>query len=197
MSAEAGSVTVVSSPRNEQVQVRRSKRRRRTVSAYRDGEVTVVAIPANFTAAEERQWVKRMLQRLETRERARRPSDEQLFERARQLSARYLDGRAQPTSVAWASNQLRRWGSCTPADGSIRISTRLKGMPTWVLDYVILHELAHLLNPGHGPEFWQLLAGFERTERARGFLEGATFILDGAQGPGGGAQPGGEQGPAS
>jgi hypothetical protein len=72
------------------------------------------------------------------------------------------------------TNQNSRWGSCTPADGSIRISTRVKGMPGYVLDYVILHELAHLLAPGHGPEFWSLLNGYPRLERARGYLEGVA-----------------------
>jgi hypothetical protein len=59
-------------------------------------------------------------------------------------------------------------------DGTIRISARLRGMPSWVLDYVLLHELAHLLQPRHGPQFWALLQGYPRTERARGFLEGVA-----------------------
>ncbi len=45
-------------------------------------------------------------------------------------------------------------------------------MPDHVLDYVLLHELAHLLVPGHGPAFWRLLASYPRLERARGFLDG-------------------------
>src|SRR5690625_159940 len=132
------------------VEVRRSARRRRTVSAFREGDRTIVAIPARFTRAQEREWVHRMLSRLAAQERRRRPSDSQLAERAAELSRKYLRGRAVPTSVAWAANQERRWGSCTPADGSIRISTRLRGMPRWVIDYVLLHELAHLLHAGHG-----------------------------------------------
>ena len=74
--------------------------------------------------------------------------------------------------MRWANNQQERWGSCTPADGTIRISTRLRGLPAWVLDYVILHELAHLIVPKHGPRFWRLLEAYPRTERARGYLEG-------------------------
>ena len=70
--------------------------------------------------------------------------------RAAHLSAAYLGGRAQPASVRWVSNQESRWGSCTPAEGSIRISDKVRGMPGWVLDYVLLHELAHLIEPGHG-----------------------------------------------
>jgi len=160
------------------VEVRRSRRRTATVSAYRDGERTVVAIPARFSRAQEREWVAKMLARLEDKERRRRPSDAQLVQRAHDLSERYLEGRARPSSVSWSPHQGRRWGSCTLVDGSIRISTRVQGMPEWVLDYVLLHELAHLLHAGHGPAFWQLLEGYPRTERARGFLEGVSFVQD-------------------
>ncbi len=150
------------------------------MSAFRDGDRTVVAIPARFSQAQEREWVAKMLARLEDKERRRRPSDDELVERAHELSVKYLDGRARPTSVRWVSNQERRWGSCTLVDGSIRLSTRLQGMPEWVIDYVLLHELAHLLHAGHGPDFWRLLESYPRTERARGFLEGVSFAGDGA-----------------
>ena len=80
--------------------------------------------------------------------------------------------------MRWAGNQRLRWGSTTPADGTIRISTRVRGMPGWVLDYVLLHELAHLIEPGHGPAFWALLEAYPRTERARGYLEGVAAAHD-------------------
>jgi predicted metal-dependent hydrolase len=154
------------------VDVRRSRRRLRTVTAYREGDRTVVLIPARFTAAQEQEWVRRMLARLSAQDRRRRPGDADLLTRAGELSGRYLGGLAQPASVAWAANQNSRWGSCTPADRSIRLSTRLRGMPAWVIDYVLVHELAHLIEQGHGPQFWRLLEAYPRTERARGFLEG-------------------------
>ncbi|RYV50451.1 M48 metallopeptidase family protein [Pengzhenrongella frigida] len=157
------------------VEVRRSRKRLRTVTAYRDGDRIVVAIPARFTRAQEREWVRRMVGRLADQERRRRPSDDELTTLAAELSARYLRGQAKPVSVNWSTNQGRRWGSCTPTEGTIRISTRVRGMPRWVIDYVVLHELTHLLHAGHGPEFWEALAAYPRTERARGFLEGVTF----------------------
>lgn len=156
------------------VEVRRSRRRRRTVSAYRDGGRTIVLIPARFTRSEEAEWVAAMVKRLEAQDRKRRPSDTALAARARELSQRYLGGHARPTSVAWVSNQNSRWGSCTPMDGTIRISSRVRGMPSWVLDYVLLHELAHLIEPRHGTAFWALLESYPRTERARGYLEGVS-----------------------
>jgi predicted metal-dependent hydrolase len=115
---------------------------------------------------------------LTAQDRRRRPADSELLTRARELSRRYLDGRADPVSVAWVSNQKHRWGSCTPADRTIRLSTRLQGMPGWVIDYVLLHELAHLIEQGHGPRFWALLEGYTRTERARGYLDGFAAARD-------------------
>ncbi len=163
-----------SDPTRPLVDVRRSRNRRRTVSAYRDGDTVVVLIPARFTKREEAEWVETMLDRLDRRERRRRPSDDLLIRRAQELSRRYLDGMAVPESVRWVENQQARWGSCTIDDGSIRLSHRLQGMPEWVIDYVLLHELAHLIEPGHGPEFWALVDRYPRTERARGFLEGVS-----------------------
>ena len=74
--------------------------------------------------------------------------------------------------MRWVDNQQHRWGSCTPENGTIRISTRLKGLPEWVINYVIIHELVHLLVPSHGPRFWALVEQYPKAERARGFLEG-------------------------
>ena len=85
------------------------------------------------------------------------------------------DGRAEPASVRWVSNQAKRWGSCSSHDRTIRLSDRLQGMPPWVVDYVLLHELAHLIEANHGPQFHALLAGFPHTERAKGFLEGVSW----------------------
>ncbi len=148
------------------------------MTAYREGGRTVVLIPARFSKAQEREWVEKMLARLSAQERRRRPEDDELMSRAGTLNERYLGSLATPASVTWVSNQHSRWGSCTPADRSIRLSTRLLGMPSWVLDYVILHELAHLIEPGHGPDFWSLLARYPRTDRARGFLEGFAAARD-------------------
>ncbi|WP_084316418.1 M48 family metallopeptidase [Actinospica robiniae] len=166
------------------VEVRRSPRRRRTVSAYRQGDRTVVLIPAQMSAREEERWVRAMLDRLASRERRGKPGEAELARRAADLSARYLGGRAVPESVRWVTNQGSRWGSCTPADASIRLSDRLRGMPDYVIDYVLLHELAHLIEPNHGAGFWALLRGFPKLERARGYLDGFAAAAAGpAQAP--------------
>jgi predicted metal-dependent hydrolase len=163
-----------------EVEVRRSRRRRRTVSAYReaDGRI-VVLLPARLTRAQEAEWVETMVAKVHRSEARRKPSDDKLLTRASQLSSKYLEGLARPASVRWADNQLTRWGSCTPRDRTIRLSTRLQGMPGWVVDYVLVHELAHLLEHGHNERFWRLVERFPRTERARGFLEGVECAARG------------------
>lgn len=164
------------------VVVRRSARRRRTVAAFWENGTAVVAIPAHFSRAQEAEWVRRMLEKLRTQGdkksngTGRRPSsDAALAGHAAVLSGRYLGGKARPTSVRWVSNQNSRWGSATPADGSIRLSDKLRPMPQWVIDYVLLHELAHLLVAGHNAAFWKLLEAYPETERAKAFLEGVAF----------------------
>ncbi|MFB8766017.1 M48 metallopeptidase family protein [Nocardiopsis alba] len=159
-------------PSNTRIEVRRSPRRRRTVSAYRDGDTTVVLVPATFSRAEEKRWVDQMLRRLEAREERRRPGDGELHERAVELARRHLDGTRLPSGVRWVDNQNSRWGSCTPETGEIRISRRIAGMPSWVVDYVLVHELAHLYHPDHGREFWELVRRYPKADRARGYLEG-------------------------
>lgn len=156
------------------VEVRRSRRRRRTVGAYREEGKVVVMIPARMTRAEEQEWVTTMLARLERSERRRRPSDATLMRRAKDLNTRYLDGDALPLTVRWVDNQGSRWGSCTPADRAIRLSRRLEGMPAWVIDYVLVHELAHLIEIGHTDRFWSLVDRYPKAERAKGFLEGVA-----------------------
>jgi predicted metal-dependent hydrolase len=153
------------------VRVERSARRRKTVSAYREGDTVVVLLPARMSRREEDHWVAAMLERLDARERRLRPAgDEELCRRARALARRYLDGTVEPRSVRWVANMRTRYGSCTPEDGTIRLSDRLAAYPVWVRDYVLVHELAHLAVPNHSPAFWRLVAGYPLAERARGFL---------------------------
>jgi broad specificity phosphatase PhoE/predicted metal-dependent hydrolase len=147
------------------VEVVRSPRRRKTVQAREVNGVLRVSIPATMTKADEAHWVAEMLRRMERRSSA---NDGALARRAGHLASRYHLRR--PLSVRWVDNQEWRWGSCTPADGSIRISTRLAGEPGWVLDYVIVHELAHLHVARHDAAFWALVNRYPQAERARGFL---------------------------
>lgn len=164
--------------REPSIEVRRSTRRRRTVSAYREGDRTIVLLPARMSKAEEKRWVEEMVARLDAQERRRAGraarNDSELAARAGELSRRYLGGVPQPSSVRWVGNQVSRWGSCTPADKTIRLSDRLRSMPSWVVDYVLVHELAHLIELGHGPRFQALVDRYPKAERARGYLLGVS-----------------------
>ncbi|WP_231928241.1 M48 metallopeptidase family protein [Devriesea agamarum] len=119
-----------------------------------------------------------MVARLARRDSSRNLGDAELMDLATRLSREYLDSLAVPVSVTWSTRQNSRWGSCTPADGTIRLSSRLRTMPAWVFHYVLLHELTHLLVPDHGPDFWAWMQRYPRAERARGFLEGVAFARD-------------------
>jgi predicted metal-dependent hydrolase len=160
------------------VEVRRSSRRTRTVTAYRERDTIVVLIPQRMSKADEHTYVRDMVQKLLAREeRASAPrGDEELVARAHHLAATYLapavDDMPEPAGVFWVTNQQQRWGSCTPNTGLIRLSHRLQSMPVWVVDYVLLHELAHLIEPSHSARFWDLVGRYPTAEKAKGYLEG-------------------------
>lgn len=175
-----------------QVVVRRSARRRRTVTAYRERDAIVVLLPQRMSQRDEQRYVDEMVKKVLAREaRSSGPgSDDQLAERAAALSQQYLSGGGSPAPVparvSWVDNQHQRWGSCTPSTGTIRLSSRLRHMPAWVVDYVLLHELAHLVEGGHSSRFWALVDQYPRAERAKGFLEG-WMAAGSAAGPAGSA----------
>lgn len=146
------------------VDVIRSKRRKRTAQAYITGGRLRVMVPDGLSPEEESRLVELMAARI-----ARKVSSAEvdLEERARELADRY--GLPNPVSIEWSDRQMRRWGSCS-SDGRIRISNRLASVPGWVLDWVLVHELAHLEEPNHGPRFKTLVDRYHLAERARGYL---------------------------
>lgn len=148
-----------------QIEIIRSKKRRRTVSAQMHGEVLRVSIPSWMSKAEETSSVAEMIRRFK---RKIATQDVDLAERARVLAKRY--SLRTPDHIEWAENLTSVWGLCTPSIKNIRLSTRLVGFPTWVLDYVIVHELAHLHVSGHGADFWEIARRYEKSERAIGYL---------------------------
>jgi predicted metal-dependent hydrolase len=156
-----------------------SHQRRRTVSARLVGGVIEIRVPAWMPEEERQRWGEKMRERL-TRQRRRAPTDIDLEQRARLLNRRHFGGALRWSSVGWAE-QHRRWGSCTTHSGAIRISSRASRLPDWVVDYLLVHELAHLLEGNHGPRFWELVNRYPLTERARGYL----MALDHAEGAAG------------
>lgn len=157
-----------------ELHIHRSPRRRRSASAAPDGARIVVRLPAGLDRGEEERLIEDLVAKVtRRRSRERLGGDEALERRARRLADRHLDGVAF-TSVRWSARMERRYGSCTPSTGEIRISDRLASAPAFVVDAVLVHELAHLLVPGHGPAFDALVQRYPQAQRAQGWLEGFT-----------------------
>lgn len=148
-----------------EVRVTRSKKRKKTAQASVVQSVLEVRIPARCSREEEARLVEHFRAKFE---RSRTAALVDLDERAAELAERY--DLPTPSSIRWVSNQRHQWGSCTPVDRTIRLSDRMAGFPRWVVDYVIVHELAHLVEADHGPAFWALVERYPKTERARGYL---------------------------
>lgn len=150
---------------DDRVRIVRSTRRKRSAAARVVDGVVEVRVPAGLSRRDEARIVERLVARIERRTQSE-PID--LIARAAHLAHRY--DLPEPDTIRWVDNQVSRWGSCTPATRTIRLSTRLAAFPEWVIDYVIVHELAHLVVHGHGADFWDLVNRYPRTERARGYL---------------------------
>lgn len=153
-----------------EIQVVRSGARTKTVSARQENGTLIVRAPAGMSDAELQPIIERLRLRIERRQATRVLDDRLLQRRAEALNADHFGGKLAWRSIRWVNNQDHRWGSCTPATGTIRISHRLAALPEWVLDAVIAHELAHLVEPAHNARFWDLANRYPRTERARGYL---------------------------
>lgn len=161
------------------IEIRYSARRKRSVSAARDGDRIIVNAPKSISKTELDSIVSELVAKLELRH-SMSASHEELEKRARQLSLKYLHidlFETHPTgvSIRWVSNQNSRWGSCTPTTGTIRISHRLQKVPKYVIDAVVLHELIHLLVANHGPRFQALMESFPEHKMAHEFLKGYSL----------------------
>jgi len=117
------------------------------------------------------------------------PSDERLERRARELNRRHFGGRLSWTSIGFAE-MASRWGSCSFTDGAIRVATRAAKLPEWVIDYLVVHELAHLEHSDHGPAFHEMENRYPLTERAKGYLMALDQNAGATTGPAGEATMG-------
>jgi predicted metal-dependent hydrolase len=161
------------------VRIVASRKRRRTVAARLRSGVLELLVPAWMPNAEREQWAETMRRRLQRRMERTRPSDERLAERARVLNDRHFGGRLAWTSICFV-DMAHTWGSCTFTSGAIRIARRAASLPDWVLDYLLVHELAHLEQSDHGPAFHDLENRYALTERAKGYLMALDAIGESA-----------------
>ena len=155
---------------NMEIKVVRSKKRKKTISAREVDGVFVVQAPADMDDQDLQPIIENLHQREQKKQVKTDLDDQALHRRAQELNREYFGGKLKWKSIKWVTNQNSRFGSCTPARGTIRLSHRLATMPTFVRDYVLVHELAHLLEANHGPKFWKLVNRYPKTERARGYL---------------------------
>lgn len=146
-----------------------TRRRRRTVAARLRAGVLELLVPDWMSHAERLRWGEVMSRRLQRRMERSKPSDGRLATRAQSLNERHFGGRLHWTSIAFA-DMSHLWGSCTFTSGAIRIATRAAALPEWVLDYLLVHEMAHLVHSDHGQGFRELESRYPLTERARGYL---------------------------
>lgn len=152
------------------IEITRSDKRVKTVSATLKGDVLQVLSPARLTDEELQPIIERLQSRLAKRVQRKALNDADLEQIARQLNRAHFANRLNWASIAWSTRQNKRYGSCTPATRTIRISAQLAEMPRFVLEYVVMHELAHLLEANHSAKFWKLVNRYPLTERARGYL---------------------------
>lgn len=154
-----------------QITIIRSKRRKKTIQTkYGDGRLWIY-LPAGMSSKDEQKWVDRMIERNDRwqQKKSFKKSNAWLQYRAQELNMKYFNGTLK-FSIMFVTNQNSRFGSCTSIDKTIRISKRVTAMPTWVQDYIIIHELTHLLHPDHSKKFWDIVNQYKYAERAKGFL---------------------------
>jgi predicted metal-dependent hydrolase len=150
----------------------RKERRRRSVSAYRQGGVIEIHIPAKMSRRQEIEIIPEMISMVLRREARERKTDLQLMQIGIELLTQYLpEFDTHPASINWR-NMNERWGSCTTVDKTIRISDRLVSSPSYVLNYIIFHELIHLQVPNHDSDFYNYLGRYADAAKAEAFLEG-------------------------
>jgi len=167
------------------IEIIRSPNRTKTASARMEDGKLVVRLPAHISEEEARELVEKLAGRIanvKRRQAAKEGKLPDLKSRAADLNRRYFGGKLHIREIKWVTNQQKRYGSCTPSTQTIRISDRVARMPMWVLDYVLIHELAHLVEANHSPQFWRLVAKYPLAERARGYL--IAVGLEGEAGPG-------------
>jgi len=154
-----------------EIKIIRSQDRKKTIQAKLIGETVVIYLPCGMHREEERKIIEKMKKKIENKRLKRNiNNDDYLIKRSAHFNNKYFQGTLKINSIEFVTNQECCNGSCTPVNRTIRLSHKLLGMPKWVLDYVLMHEMSHLLHPDHSKEFWEKVSEYKYSERARGFL---------------------------
>lgn len=152
-----------------------SKKRKRTASARIKKGVLEIRVPAWIGKKRAEFLAKKFLKKIKKKQRLF-SSDKILARKAEIINQKYFDGKLAGFKIIWSKKMISSFGICSPEKKLIRISSRVKNFPSWVFDYLIIHELAHLVYPNHGRKFWQKVGEFPKAEQARGFLQGFNFF---------------------
>ena len=156
----------------QDIEVIRSARRNKTVTGELKQGKLRVHVPAHLTRAEEAYYVDQIRARVERRKTKEQLNQgEPLAKRAAELNARYFAGKLDIASVTYVTNQNSLYGSCSVRRKTIRLSHHLAEVPAWVRDYVLMHEMAHLIEPAHNRRFWEIVDRYPRTREARRYLK--------------------------
>ncbi len=153
-----------------EVKIVRSAKRKKTIQAKMVNGKLWIYLPSGMTKAEEQKWIEQMSKKFDKRKRSKKlNNNETVQKRAQQFNKQYFNGDLD-FDIKYVTNQTSKFGSCTPQTKMIRLSDRIADMPRWVQDYVIIHELAHLIHPNHSKKFWEKVYQYKYTERAKGYL---------------------------
>ena len=156
----------------------RSKKRKKTIQAKEIKGKIFVYLPAAMDKEREQNYIREIIKKMEEKKkREKLNSNGLLTKRAEELNRKYFDGKLK-FEIKYVTNQKSKFGSCSPKSRKIRISDRISNMPRWVRDYVIIHELAHLVHPNHSKEFWNLVDRYKYAERAKGYLIAVGMVAD-------------------
>lgn len=153
------------------IKINRSRRRRKTASARLIGNVMHVYVPENISAQRLEEVIGSFRKKLSLnilRDKLNR--EKSLDETAKIINNKYFGGKLYAASIEYVINQDYKYGCCDFITKKIRVSHRIAQMPDWVRDYVIVHEMAHLIEPNHSKAFWDIVSRYKLAERARGYL---------------------------
>ena len=163
----------------QNIRIHRSRRRVKTVSARLIEGILHVQAPEDIPEEKLQKIISKFKKDIKKRKiRKELNANTDLKEIAEKLNKKYFASRLCVSSIAYTANQNKKYGVCNVSTGSILISHRLAKMPEWVRDHVIIHEMAHLIEPNHSKRFHNIVSRYPLTERAKGFLMAMGFDED-------------------
>ena len=159
-----------------EVKVARSDRRKKTISARLVEDTIHINVPANTSEVHLKELISNFKKRFERRKLKKELNAKQdLKSVVGRLNERHFDSRLKVNKIEYATDQYKKFGCCNYKSKTIRISHQLIEMPPWVRDYVIFHEMAHIIEPNHSSAFWKIISRYRLAERARGYLMAKGF----------------------